>query len=82
MASPLTSGLAALAAERFSNYSPLQIAEQIRLTCDNIYNLNPGYEFQLGNGRINAFNALNNLNAVSVRAVDITFSDEAPISLM
>jgi len=78
MASPLTSGLAALAAERFSNYSPLQIAEQIRVTCENIYNLNPGYEFQLGNGRINAFNALNNLNAVSVRAVDITFSDEAP----
>jgi hypothetical protein len=78
MASPLAAGLAALVAARFPNYSPFQIAEQVRVTSDDIGDLNPLYEFQLGKGRINAFNALNNLNAVSVRAVDVTFSDEAP----
>jgi len=78
MSSPLAAGLAALVAARFPGYSPLKIGEQIRVTTDDVSDLNPFYEFQLGKGRINAFNALNNLNAVSVRAVDVTFSDEAP----
>ncbi|HVO74611.1 MAG TPA: S8 family serine peptidase, partial [Ignavibacteriaceae bacterium] len=78
MSSPLAAGLAGLVAARFPGYSPLQIAEQIRVTSDNIYALNPLYDFQLGNGRINAFNALNNLNTISVRAVEATFSDEQP----
>ncbi|MGE5806593.1 MAG: S8 family peptidase, partial [Ignavibacteria bacterium] len=78
MSSPLAAGLAALVAAKFPGYSPLQIGEQVRVTCDDIYDQNPVYEYQLGKGRINAFNTLNNLNAVSVRAVDITFSDEAP----
>jgi len=76
--SPLTAGLAALVFSHFPNYTPLQVAEQIRVNCDDIYSLNPGYEYQVGKGRINAYKALVNLNSESVRATDIQLSDAAP----
>ncbi len=78
MASPLVAGLAALVAAKFPNYNPLQIAEQVRVNTDSIDNLNAGFEFQLGKGRINAFKALNNVNSKSVRAYFIDYSDAAP----
>ena len=73
---PLVSGLAALVFSRFPNYTPLQVAEQIRVNCDNIDLLNPGYINLLGYGRVNAFKTLNNSNSVSLRAYDIQFSDQ------
>ena len=73
---PLVSGLAALVFSRFPNYTPLQVAEQIRVNCDNIDLLNPGYINLLGFGRVNAFKTLNNSNSVSLRAYDIQFSDQ------
>ncbi|BDQ03348.1 S8 family serine peptidase [Ignavibacterium sp.] len=78
MASPLTAGLAALVFSQFPSYNAEQVGEQIRVNCDNIDNLNPSFQYQLGFGRINAFNALNNINSISVRAIDVAFSDEAP----
>jgi serine protease len=76
--SPLAAGLAALVAAQFPNYTPLQIAEQIRINSDDIYSQNPSFQDQLGKGRINAFKSVNENNSVSVRITDITFSDEAP----
>ena len=67
MASPLTAGLAALVWSKFPNYTPLQIAEQIRVNADNIDISNQGKEFLLGRGRINAYNAVTNENSISVR---------------
>ncbi|MDO8549039.1 MAG: S8 family peptidase [Ignavibacteria bacterium] len=78
MASPLTAGLAALVWSVFPTYTPLQIGEQIRVNSDNIDGLNPPYTQLMGKGRINALNALSNMNSISVRAVEINFSDEAP----
>jgi subtilisin family serine protease len=78
ISSPLTAGVAALVFSHFPNYTPLQIAEQIRVNCDNIDSLNPGYIYKIGKGRLNAYKALNDSNSESVRAVDIQFSDAVP----
>jgi subtilisin family serine protease len=78
MASPLTAGLAALVFAHFPSYNAAQVGEQIRVNCDNIDALNPSFQYLLGAGRINAFKTLNNANSISVRAIDVAFSDEAP----
>jgi len=76
-AAPITAGLAGLVKNQFPSYTPLQIAEQIRATCDDIYSLNAdSLKYKLGKGRINAYRALTETNAVSVRAKDIVFKDE------
>ncbi len=73
MSSPLVAGLAGLIYTRFPHYNPLQIAEQIRMTADDVDLFNPGYEKLLGRGRVNAFNALNDSGKVSVRTTDIAY---------
>jgi len=76
MAAPLVSGLAALVATKFPGYTSAQIKEQIRVNTDNI--IAPGFEYMLGSGRINAYKALANTKAVSVRATDCSFNDDVP----
>ncbi len=76
--SPLAAGLAALVFSHFPNYTPDQVAQQIRVNCDNIDSINSGFKYQLGGGRINAYKALSNTNAEAVRATDFQFSDAAP----
>jgi hypothetical protein len=73
MSSPLVAGLAGLVCARFPHYNPLQIAEQIRMTADDVDLFNPGYEKLLGRGRVNAFSALNDSGKVSVRTTDINY---------
>ncbi len=75
---PLASGLAALVFARYPKYTPLQVAEQIRVNCDSIYQINPQYKYLLGGGRINAYKALADSNSISVRAFNVQFSDPAP----
>lgn len=76
MASPIVAGAAGLVKAVFPTYNALQIGEQLRVTCDNIYNLsaNAGYQFQLGNGRINMLNAIT-LSGPSVRMENIISPD-------
>lgn len=77
MSTPLVSGLAGLVASRFKNYTPLQIGEQIRITSDDVYSINPvRYKYLLGKGRINAFRAVSDTRAISVRADTVKFIDE------
>jgi subtilisin family serine protease len=76
MAAPLVAGLAGLVKSLHPDYTPLQIAQQIRVNADNIDNLNPGYEYMLGTGRINAYKALKNNNSVSVRSYEMNILDE------
>ena len=76
-ASPLTAGLAGLVKSQFPNYNPLQVAEQIRVTTDDIYSLNAdSLKNKLGTGRINAYKALTGTGTISVRAMDVAFNDE------
>ena len=77
-ASPIVAGMAALVRAKFPLLSPNQIAEQIRTNCDDINSINPGFVNRLGRGRVNAFKSLSNTNSISVRAVDVKFSDELP----
>jgi subtilisin family serine protease len=77
MSAPLVSGLAGLVFSKYPNYTPLQVSEQIRVTADNIDSSNPdSLKYLLGRGRINAYTALTNTNAVSVRATTVNFIDE------
>lgn len=75
MASPLVAGLAGLVIDKFPNYTPLQIIEQIRINADFIDNLNHGKENLLGSGRINAYKALSNSDVKSVRILSSDFVD-------
>jgi subtilisin family serine protease len=75
MASPLVAGLAGLVFSKFPDYTPLQIAEQIRITADNVDAQNPGYEMLLGRGRINAFRALTETGSPSVRASNLRITE-------
>ncbi|MDP2037780.1 MAG: S8 family serine peptidase, partial [Ignavibacteria bacterium] len=78
MAAPLVSGIAGLVASKFPNYSALQIGEQVRVTTDDIYSngVNPdSIKYLAGKGRANAYRAVNETNAVSVRATDIKFTE-------
>lgn len=75
MASPLTSGLAALVKAKFPNYTGEQVGEQIRINADDVDMLNPLFARQLGQGRINAFQALSNVASYSVRAISFSLTD-------
>lgn len=77
MASPHVAGLAALVFSRFPNYTPLQVAERIRMTSDDIYSKNPdSLYYLLGRGKINAYKAVKDTNLVSVRAINFKFIDK------
>ncbi len=76
MASPLVAGLAALVFSRFPNYTPGQVAEQIRVNADDITTLNPSYAYLLGSGRINAYKAVTDTNSESVRLTNVKFIDK------
>lgn len=75
MASPLAASLAAVVRAAFPTYTNLQIAEQIRVTCDDISAANPSYVGRLGRGRINALSALTVKNLPSVRLQSFTVND-------
>jgi serine protease len=58
MAAPLVAGLCGLVRSVNPSLSVDQLVNVIESTCDNIDALNPGYGGLLGNGRINAYNAV------------------------
>ena len=60
MAAPIAAGCAAMIKSQFPNLNALQIGEQLRVTCDNIYGAsgNTAYQYKLGKGRVNLFRAI------------------------
>ena len=60
MASPIAAGCAAMIKSRFPSLNALQVGEQLRVTCDNIYGVsgNGAYLGKLGTGRVNLFKAV------------------------
>ncbi|WKZ71999.1 MAG: S8 family serine peptidase [Ignavibacteriaceae bacterium] len=78
MASPITAGLVALTLAQFPSLTPLQAAEKVRVSVDNIDNNNTASLKQLlGKGRINALKALQENDFTSVRAILTEVSDSA-----
>ncbi|MDQ3191711.1 MAG: S8 family peptidase [Bacteroidota bacterium] len=74
MAAPNAAGAAALVKSRFPSYSALQIAEQLKVTSDNIELVNADtLKSKLGTGRINIYRALTQTNSPSVVLMDQTF---------
>lgn len=69
---PIVSGVAALIKSKYPEYSAMQISELIRVTCDNIYDLNSEeiYQDNLGSGRVNAYKALTNTTLPGIRITD------------
>lgn len=78
MSAPLVSGLAGLVFTKFPDYTPLQVAERIRVTSDDVYYANSAdsVKYMLGRGRINAVRALSEANPISIRATEINFIEE------
>jgi len=72
-AAPQVAGLAALLKSIKPGFTQKQLAEQIRITCDNIDTIpdNVYYKNQMGYGRINAYNALTIDSLPSVRIEDL-----------
>ncbi|HQQ96975.1 MAG TPA: S8 family serine peptidase [Cyclobacteriaceae bacterium] len=57
--SPITAGAAAVVWSKFPTFTPLQVAEQLRATADNVDALSPAIFNQLmGHGRLNVKNAV------------------------
>ena len=73
---PLVSGIAALVKTAFPAFTPEQIREQIRATADNIDGINnPSLAGLLGRGRVNAYRAVTETDAISVRMTDYNTQD-------
>ncbi|HNQ12941.1 MAG TPA: S8 family serine peptidase [Bacteroidia bacterium] len=76
MAAPICAGATGVVWSMFPSLSALQIAEKMRVTCDNIYGIsgNTPYVDQLGKGRIDMVNALTQ-NGPAVRYENIVYAD-------
>ena len=66
-ASPLVAGVAALVKTQFPDLSPDALREQVRLASENIDDVNPGLERQLGRGYVNALAAIQTPTVPGVR---------------
>jgi serine protease len=77
MSTPHVAGLAGLVFSVYEKYTPLQVAERIRATCDYdvtyATNSADSVKYMLGRGRINAERALSETNPISVRATNVKF---------
>ena len=80
MASPIAAGCAAIVKSRFPTMNALQVGEQLRITCDDIYSAsgNTPYRNKLGKGRVNLFTAITDSVSpgVVVESLDITDNND------
>ena len=74
MSAPVAAAVAALIQSLHPTWSPLEVGEQLRVSCNNINAQNPGFEDLLGKGRVNALRAVS-LTSPSVRLSDWTLHD-------
>lgn len=79
MAAPIVAGIAGLVKSRYFNYTPEQIGEKIRISCDDINNINPSFQYMLGKGKVNAWKALQDTINTSVRMLSYIFDDSPPL---
>ena len=72
--SPIVTGLLGLIKSYHPTWSRDQLIQQLIYTTDNINSINPGYEYLLGNGKINAYNALAESNPTITQELKINMS--------
>jgi serine protease len=78
--SPIVAGAAALLLAHKPDFSPLQLAEQLRVTADEaLYTQNPTFIHKLGKGRLDIFNALS-AESPSIRALNYALLNETGAS--
>jgi len=75
MASPIAAGCAAMIKAQYPFLTALQVGEQLKVTCDDIYPINGSYIDKLGNGRVNLFTALSGITTPSVVMTNKTITD-------
>ncbi len=75
MACPLAAGIVALVKTKHPDWTGMQAAEQVRVTSDNIDQINPSYAGQLGHGRLNAFRAATETSP-AIRIASVDFVDQ------
>ncbi|MEO0470986.1 MAG: S8 family serine peptidase, partial [Bacteroidota bacterium] len=66
-ASPVAAGAVALTLSYFPQLTPYQAAQRVRVTTDDIYDVNPDKISKLGSGRVNLFRALTDPASPSIR---------------
>jgi serine protease len=78
MAAPIAAGGVALVRSRFPSMNAQEAAQQLRVTCDNIYNTptsNSAYRDKLGKGRINLYRAVTDSTSPGVVVDEMVSSD-------
>lgn len=76
MASPCAAGAAAIIKSFYPTYTALQVGEQLKVTCDNIYPSNSAtYAAKLGEGRVNLYKALTVNSSPSIVVTNRTDTD-------
>ncbi|MBN1998072.1 S8 family serine peptidase [candidate division KSB1 bacterium] len=75
MASPIAAGVVALIRTLNPGWNGVQAVEQLRVTADNVDDVNPSYVGKLGRGRINAARAVTETSP-SIRITEVQYSDE------
>lgn len=77
MASPVAAGVAAMVVANFPQYSNQQVLEHIMATSVDIDNrLSTTRRGNFGKGRVNAFDALSNVDAKLVRMINYSITDK------
>lgn len=74
MAAPLVAGAVALVKAQYPQWTAEQAAQQIRISADDIYDINSAYFQKLGKGRLNVFRALS-VVAPAISLESISYSD-------
>lgn len=74
-AAPMVAAAAALVKSVFPQFNARQIMEQVRVSADDIYDINPGYDYQLGSGRLNIFRAVTETSNRSIRITDFSYDN-------
>jgi len=74
-AAPVAAGVVAVVKAHFPQYTPFQAAQRVRVTTDNIDEMNPNRIDKLGTGRVNLFRALGDPPKPSVRMLDFSVED-------
>lgn len=77
MACPLVSSASALVWAKYPNLSPLQVAEVLKQSADDIYNISENQQYinKLGTGRLNVEKALQTTDIVAVKQEKIILED-------